>query len=393
MTSHTVRFGSVALVLAPWRHGSGAMHWRASYYVGSVRHHLSGSTLARAKAKALEKAIELHRSTVDLNALPDSVLRQIRRLLDADPQLALVDEFLLWRSQTRPEKPAEEAVAEFLARKESNEGLSTQNVRTLRKHLAPLSSQFGGTSLAAITVAEVESYLVANPKNGNRTRRNIRGSLVTFFRWARSMGYLPEGPTVAEKAATPIVGYQLPTTYAPAELRIMLAAVRPEFLPWLALAAFAGIRTDEIAPIAGSRKSPLDWSDFEWERDLIIVRPETAKTKRRRIAPILPALRHWLYERRKERGPVHVGTAPTKRGRGADAVAETARLGALVGGWRPNALRHSFISYRAALVGIGQTAMEAGNSESQAKASYNSAKGADEAAEWFGIRAQKNPPC
>ena len=59
----------------------------------------------------------------------------------------------------------------------------------------------------------------------------------------------------------------------------------------------------------------------------------------------------------------------------------------MVGGWKRNALRHSFISYRAAVpgVGIGQAAAEAGNSESQARKDYQDAKGADEAEEWFAM--------
>ena len=56
-----------------------------------------------------------------------------------------------------------------------------------------------------------------------------------------------------------------------------------------------------------------------------------------------------------------------------------------MGGWRRNALRHSFISYRAAQTGLSQTAMEAGNSESEARRSYNDAKGKDEADAWFAV--------
>ena len=57
----------------------------------------------------------------------------------------------------------------------------------------------------------------------------------------------------------------------------------------------------------------------------------------------------------------------------------------MVGGWRSNALRDSYISYRAAKVGLGKTSMEAGNSEAEAKASYNDAKSEAEADEWFGL--------
>ena len=47
----------------------------------------------------------------------------------------------------------------------------------------------------------------------------------------------------------------------------------------------------------------------------------------------------------------------------------TGLLGAAVGGWRRNALRHSFISYRAVQIGLSRTALEAGNSEGEDKRS------------------------
>ncbi|NQX00097.1 hypothetical protein HQ447_05510 [bacterium] len=392
MASHTVKFQSVSLTVAPWRHPSGRDYWRAVYHdTTGARHAITRSTLPKAKAAALAKAVELSRGSVDLSTLSAHQLRTLRRLLDADPTLAMVDDFLNWKAKSHPEKPAAEAVAEFLAAKKSNEGLSTQNGVTLKKHLKPFVAAFGQTPLASITLAQMELHLTANPNHGNETRRRVRASLVTFFRWCRVREFLPDSKTAAEKCEIPIVGDSIPETYDPAQLRLLLHAVRPDFLPWLATAVFAGVRTDEISPIPGSKKSPLAWSDFQWDRGIIIVRPETAKTKRRRVVPILPALRAWLYPIKKERGPIHAACAPTKRGKGKDAQAETARLGALIGGWKPNAIRHSFISYRAATPGVGlaQTAMEAGNSEAEARASYNDAKGPDEAAEWFAVMPGK----
>jgi integrase len=387
MANYTVKSGSVTIEVKPWTHPSGRSYWRATYHcpITHKRRSVTRAVLADAKEAAFNAAKSIATGTFNLNDLAPNVVSALRRLLEVDPQLALVDEFLTWRSKAKPEKPCPEAVDEFIAIKKANQGNSTQNVKTLKKHLEPIALRFADCSLASITVSQIESHLSANPKHSNRTRRNVRASLVTFFRWCRSMGYLPEGETAAEKTSTPIVADSIPETYQPEQLRTLLDNVNPEFLPWLATAAFAGVRTDEISPIPGSKKSPLDWSDFKWERDLIIIRPETAKTKRRRVVPILPALRSWLYEIKRDSGPIHQTHAPTKRGKGKDAQAETVRLGTLIGGWKSNAIRHSFISYRAAIVSLGQTAMEAGNSEAEAKASYNDAKGADEAEVWFSL--------
>ncbi len=385
MASHTVKFQSVTIDVKPWKHPSGRDYFRAVYHAANgSRQTITRNTLAKAKDAAFKKAVELAKGTVDFNNLHPHQIRAIRRMLDADPQLALVDEFLVWKAKTRPEKPAADAVTEFLAVKKSNEGLSTQNGKTLKKHLTPFSKMFGQTPLASISVPQLEAFLVSKPWK-NRTRKNIRASVVTFFRWCRTCEFLPDEKTAAEKMETPIVGDTTPETYEPAEMRLMLEDVLPKYLPWLATGGFAGVRTDEIAPISGSGKSPLDWLDFKWDRDIIIVRPETAKTRKRRVIPIHPVLRAWLYPIRKESGPILDAPPPTKKGRGKGSEAETVRLGKLVGGWRSNALRDSYISYRAAKVGLGKTSMEAGNSEAEAKASYNDAKSEAEADEWFGL--------
>jgi integrase len=207
---------------------------------------------------------------------------------------------------------------------------------------------------------------------------------VTFFRWCRRRGYLPETLTAAEKLESPSISRRVPETWEPSHMRAMLDACPPDYLPWLVLAGFAGLRQEELITDPKSDKSPLDWSDFHWERKIIIVRPETAKTGDRRVVPILPVVRAWLYGARKENGPACVQRAPYRNG-SAKGMTAIEHLTPHVGAWRRNALRHSFISYRAAQVGLAQTAMEAGNSESEARRSYNDAKGKDVAKKWFGL--------
>lgn len=391
MPSHVVRFGNVSIKVAPWRHPSGRDYWRARYRDAHGRPQvITRADLGDAKEAALKAARTISKGAVDISKLEPAQLAAIRRMLDADPSLGLVDEFLAWRAKARPQKLVDAAIEEFLTVKEANRGRSIQNLRTLRRDLLPLRKLHGTRVLADITVAEVEG-LIGKASHSARTRRNRRASLVTFFRWCREREYLPEGRTVAEKAETPIVADTIPETYTPDELQKMLAAVKLEYLPWLALSAFAGIRREEIYPLAGGTKSPLDWSDFKWSRGIIEIRPETAKTRRRRIVPILPVLRAWLEPVKGVAGPVGATAPPHKLGRGKDAEPETKRLGALVGGWRRNALRHSFISYRAPVVGLGQTALEAGNSESEARRSYNDAKGKDEAEAWFSVFPAEQP--
>ena len=62
-------------------------------------------------------------------------------------------------------------------------------------------------------------------------------------------------------------------------------------------------------------------------------------------------------------------------------------------GWKHNALRHSFISYRvAAIQNLNQVALEAGNSTAMIFKHYRELVTPDEAKEWFSItpRSQEN---
>ena len=334
-----------------------------------------------ARAAARQTAFEIFvDGGIHLTALDGFQLAAIRRMVDADPSCKLVDEFLVWHARQRPAKDIGKAIEEFLSAKEGSRGRSAHNVQTLTRHLSLLP----GGDMSAITPQQLAALFPVDA--GARTRRNIRGAWVTFFRWARRMGYLPVGEelTAAERLEKPIVSSKIPETYTPAEMAKMLRDVDLPFLPWLVLSSFAGIRSEEISPSRGSSKSPLDWSDFHWDRDLIIIRPETDKNGRRRVIPILPVVKDWLLPLRKEDGMVGTVRNPAHPRRSGEK-AETTRLGEIIGGWRRNAPRHSFISYRAAIVGISQTAAEAGNSESEAKKSYNDAKGADEAKKWFSL--------
>ena len=324
----------------------------------------------------MEHAKEIFRGKLDLTSLTDKQREAISRILERDPTCRLVEEFLLWADRKAPRKNTGEAIDEFLAVKQANSGASNRHIYTLGIHMRKLDC-LRDKDLGDITPAMLPE-LTGEP----RSRKNVRSAWITFFRWCQSREYLPHGEkTAPERLEAPIVARKIPATYTPAQLRTLLEAVPEPYLPWLALAAFAGLRTDETCPDHKGQKSPLDWSDFHWDRKIIIVRPETAKTKHRRVVPILPVLESWLKPIAKTSGSV----SPIQTSRTEHRLLTAALGKKLDGGWQRNALRHSFISYRAAEVGLAQTAMEAGNSESEAKHSYNDAKSKDEAREWFSL--------
>ena len=370
--SHIVRYKTVSITVFPVRIPSGAIYWRFSHSKKAV----TRSTLARAKEAALKVCEDTYLGAGRVGQLDGVVADRVRRMLAVDPQLLLVDEFILWHSKMRPRKSCHEARKEFLAVKKANAGNSPHNLLTLTRHLSVLPD----LDLCDFTPNNLPP-LIGSP----RSRYNRRAAWITFFIWCRENGHLEDGKkTAPELAEKPIVTGKIPTTWTPAEMEILLANVAPQHRAWLACAAFAGIRMEELCPTTGSKKSPVDWSDFDWQRKIIVIRPETDKNGRKRVIPILPALERALNGHTSEAGQVGNKLSPAQPER-TGKPSECKRLGSFVGGWKRNALRHSFISYRAADVGISQAASEAGNSESEARKSYQDAKSKAEALEWFAV--------
>jgi integrase len=283
--------------------------------------------------------------------------------------------FREWKAASSCSRCLSEICAEFLQIKRTK---SSRHVQSLERDLRLFVGFIGPTRpIAALTAPDIQRFL--NSRNvGRRRQFNLRAGIVSMFRWARRMSYLPDRLTEAEKVESIERTPGKPNILAPDQIRILLDNVRQEYLPWLAIAAFAGIRSEEIAPDPKSKKSPLAWEDFDWKHRRIIVREETSKTKEEREVPLAQNLAEWLAPWRGARGRVCTHQ-PTK--------AETARLGKFIGGWKHNALRDSFCGYRARITqNIPQVSYEMGNSVAMVKRSYHRNQPMRAARQWFNIR-------
>jgi hypothetical protein len=120
------------------------------------------------------------------------------------------------------------------------------------------------------------------------------------------------------------------------------------------------------------------------------IKAAKAKTASRRLVPITPALRAWLEPFRQKEGRVlqrvpdefalaknfrkAVGEIKDKNGKALLKIVH-------------NGLRHSFITYRMAIVkNAGEVALEAGNSPRMIFEHYRELATADEAEKWFARR-------
>jgi integrase len=156
----------------------------------------------------------------------------------------------------------------------------------------------------------------------------------------------------------------------------LLAAASSEELALLAIGGFAGLRMAEI--------KRLDWKAVDLDRRIITLRADQAKTASRRIVPISDNLAAWIELLPRE-GKVVGRVAP-------DLTKLAEKLGME---WPRNALRHSYISYRLAVVkDAAKVALEAGNSPDIIFKHYRELVTEPEAKEWFSIMPPKgwSPP-
>ena len=261
------------------------------------------------------------------------------------------------------ESPSVEAcVAEMIASKEAA-GRSREHVRDLRSRLGMFARSFR-MPLSSVNQQQVEQWLDAVGARG-RHRRNHVVSIVSLLRWSERRGHLAPGQVslAGIERDSSEVEVQI---FTPDELQRLLAHCSPELVPFVALGAFAGLRHAEI--------QRLTWEDIRG--DVIDIRARAAKTRQRRLVPVLPVLRSWLDPVRGE-GRVcrwldmHRELGKLKRASGVQ--------------WVRNGLRHSFGTYRMAIVqSEQQVALEMGNSPSMIFRHYRANATKEQAEAWFG---------
>ena len=296
------------------------------------------------------------------------------KLLDGASMIEATKFYLRHHPRHLPSRTVSEVVEEMLVAKEAD-GVSVVHLTDLRWRLRRFATHFPGR-IAMVLGQELQNYL-ADIKGSGRSKNNVRKMLKNLFHFAQSRGYLPKGLTEADDLVRAKEKPQPIAIYTPAEMAKLLQHAEEDIIPFLAIGAFAGLRSAEILR--------LDWSEVDLAGDHIEVKASKAKTASRRLVPISPNLKQWL--------------APHHQGSGKVVVVEQVswklkKLTALesVGfKWKHNALRHSFISYRVAQVqNVAQVALEAGNSPQIIFSNYRELVKPADAVQWFNI--QPEPP-
>ena len=322
--------------------------WKWHSRRGGKRVLCAANDLTKAKARAKEQLALLRDGKSQIGNL--------------DP--ALLSEFLAWQGQRAASPATAEAARNYVCHL-TERGVET---RTVAADIGHLAAAYPGP-IADVTAAQVKAHL-DSLMVGPRRHNNVRAALVSFFVWARKQSYLPDSMTAPQRTHALPVPQKRPAIYTPADFRALLAAVAPEWRLPLAICGLAGLRTCET--------EKLLWREVKLGKRLIEVLPENAKnTNRRRLVPIHPALATWL--RKADFAPEdHV----CPQGVRIDNLAKRVKRKGVA--WVKNGLRHSYGSYRCAVVkSAAQTALEMGNSEAIVRSNYLDYTERKVATEWF----------
>ncbi len=259
----------------------------------------------------------------------------------------------------------DQAVEELLKTRRSD-GSSPVHIDDLVCRLGMFAKAFS-CPICEVRDTDIHDFLM-NLKLAPRTKNNYRMAISNLFSFARLRKYVPQNYDPLQFVPVFKEPHKPVDILSVADLRRLLDHVRPDFLPYLAIAAFAGLRQSEI--------QRLRWEHIT--KDYIRVPPGQYRVKSTRLVPILPNLKAWLATCPKEGELVVPFKIPTNQ-----LVPLFEKSGVEL---KHNCLRHSFGSYRVATTqNIAQTSMEMGNSPSMIRQHYLEVVPKEEGEAWFSI--------
>lgn len=387
--SARVRVGCAAVTVYPWTHpATGAERWRFGWKTEGKWKYRTFRTKAGAESAAERTLENLGSATIRLDDLPDGrhrFLSEVHRMT-ADGNEDRVLAFL--RSMETSDELSG-AVERFLSSMVAKAGEETPHLRTLGNLLRGMAAHFSGKTVVDVHADALgEWFKNRTAAAGWKRRRDIRANLVQFWRWCRRQGIAGnDGVTVAERL--PEIGgrHGERRVFTVEEFRAVESAMPREFRAWWVLGCFFGLRPEEIAPPEKTRKLAkrgLHCEEIDWNFRVLRIAPEVAKTGLPRVVPFFDGAEEWLNWAGIRPGM----TGPTTLRNAAEArVLASLAKRRFDGGWPRDICRHSFGSFRNAILrDLAKVAEEMGTSVSMLHRHYHNPRAEAEGQAWFSMR-------
>jgi integrase len=235
----------------------------------------------------------------------------------------------------------------FYATREA-ERCSEGHLRNFKYCLQPFAKRHAKRLVCDISAPDIDRW-IQGMKKAPETRKNHKTLLNNFFGFCLTKGWAAANPVAT--SAKVVVPPSEVGVLTPKQTADLLNACDPEIVAAVALAAFAGVRREEIAR--------LTWDNINLQTGCIVLSSSITKSASRRIVTIEPNLAKWLRPVAKESGKIR----PTEQR--FRTRWEAAREAAGIDPWPKNALRHSFASYHLARgQNAAATALQLGHADS-----------------------------
>jgi integrase len=285
--------------------------------------------------------------------------------------------YLSHNSASNGGRSVAELVAHFLAAKKED-GVSEAYYRDLHNRTRTLVeyTEVTAAELTAELMAAYFKHLDFAEVNHNNQLRVMR----VLLNFAKAHGYLSDGIDCLKSVSQRRVKKSSYPIYQPEEFTALLEGANTEMLPPLVLLGFCGVRPAEMRR--------LQWRDVRFNTRTLVLDALKTKTASRRTVPICEAALMWLRPYKGSHGQIWSNTD----GRWSKSLRHLHQRVKVK--QQPNALRHSYISYRLTLTGdVNRTALEAGNSAAMIHSHYHAlVEDPRLASQWFevGMLCQSN---
>src|SRR6202162_5291650 len=258
---------------------------------------------------------------------------------------------------------------EFERRLKAGEA-SPRHFTSMKETVKRFRTKFADAPIKALEGNEIKGWLAQEPL-AIKTRNRHLGYIKNIFGMAKEWKLIVENPFEDVGAFNNPKKEKIEILTSD-EMSRFLSALDRDWLPFFAISAFTGLRSDEVGR--------LDWNEIKLQRSLIDLPPTKSKNGRRKLEEISANLLAILSPFVRAEGPVKPANRKLSHARSKASHA------AGIVPWKQNCIRHSFCSYGVAAKGLEWTAIQADHDIKMLKKHYLEMVTKEDAAKYWAIR-------